>query len=147
MLYFNSIKVRLELVIGFLIMATLFLNFNSIKVRLEPFWVFLPAFLATFQFHKGTIRTECLARLLQVFRHFNSIKVRLELIKLIAQILLELLFQFHKGTIRTTQKKLERALNLFQFHKGTIRTVSALAMEVFVSHFNSIKVRLEPVEF
>ena len=35
----------------------------------------------------------------------------------------------------------------FQFHKGTIRTHELLNKELFHRHFNSIKVRLEPVEF
>ena len=31
----------------------------------------------------------------------------------------------------------------FQFHKGTIRTLITLSSDVVISHFNSIKVRLE----
>ena len=41
LLYFNSIKVRLELLI-MLLMIPLLSHFNSIKVRLEPFTHFLP---------------------------------------------------------------------------------------------------------
>mgnify|MGYP003469711513 FL=1 len=34
---------------------------------------------------------------------------------------------------------------LFQFHKGTIRTILVLLEIVRFSHFNSIKVQLEPL--
>ena len=35
--------------------------------------------------------------------------------------------------------------SLFQFHKGTIRTSAHVEVYVDVAHFNSIKVRLEPL--
>ena len=76
-IYFNSIKVQLEL-----------LN------RKEDFEV------NEFQFHKGTIRTFAPYKLYYRYCHFNSIKVQLELSSLISGIG-SLLFQFHKGTIRT----------------------------------------------
>ena len=56
------------------------------------------------------------------------------------------LFQFHKGTIRTSISfSIYGWLSLFQFHKGTIRTKQSRAMESQARYFNSIKVRLEPL--
>ena len=54
-------------------------HFNSIKVRLELLLAFSTDENLEFQFHKGTIRTAL--KKLSVARHgnFNSIKVRLEL--------------------------------------------------------------------
>ena len=55
-LHFNSIKVRLELIVlkkeGMLLD-----DFNSIKVRLERSTFIITASSTRFQFHKGTIRT------------------------------------------------------------------------------------------
>ena len=118
-----------------------------------------------FQFHKGTIRTECLARLLQVFCHFNSIKVQLErgavvLIFLYLNnfnsIKVQLepasgsgslsgsTFQFHKGTIRTSGSQASYYSQMsFQFHKGTIRTRYPGSGCTHHLDFNSIKVQLE----
>ena len=75
--------------------------------------------------------------------NFNSIKVRLEpLFSLGRDTLTE--FQFHKGTIRTYQFPQKMSTDcLFQFHKGTIRTSSFLVSSRNLTHFNSIKVRLE----
>ena len=55
-------------------------NFNSIKVQLEQPQA-VGQLIATnrFQFHKGTIRTCCLACVVRSHDHFNSIKVQLEL--------------------------------------------------------------------
>ena len=54
-------------------------NFNSIKVRLELAASFSTSTsLSTFQFHKGTIRTNLGRLILIILLHFNSIKVRLE---------------------------------------------------------------------
>ena len=77
-LYFNSIKVRLELVPLFLLLVVIF-YFNSIKVRLEL----------------NTMKNTSLLLL-----YFNSIKVRLELVLLQLSSLVPK-FQFHKGAIRT----------------------------------------------
>ena len=52
---FNSIKVQLEPFI--ICLLVIFLYFNSIKVQLEHLIRFKQAAAATFQFHKGTIRT------------------------------------------------------------------------------------------
>ena len=78
-------------------------DFNSIKVRLKPALSkhrIHPAY-HSFQFHKGTIKTE--TELRDKFR--------------------KLLFQFHKGTIKTTLSFISFLIAcLFQFHKGTIKT-------------------------
>ena len=79
---FNSIKVRLELIV--LMAVCLVLNyFNSIKVRLEPSKRFVFAADTLFQFHKGAIRTLRLILVLHRLLNFNSIKVRLELLLII----------------------------------------------------------------
>ena len=58
--------------------------------------------LDIFQFHKGTIRTIVMPKVLSCFNfYFNSIKVQLELIYMIGALIGAGLFQFHKGTIRT----------------------------------------------
>ena len=75
--YFNSIKVRLELV-RFSVNKRI-VDFNSIKVRLEQ---------------------SSLTQISRGFSYFNSIKVRLELVtKKWFDMILS--FQFHKGAIRT----------------------------------------------
>ena len=79
--YFNSIKVRLELYQEYLCQN--FQYFNSIKVRLEPHKKKVLKGAPKFQFHKGTIRT----------RRWLHFQVSV------------LLFQFHKGTIRTRQAR------------------------------------------
>ena len=60
-------------------MAT-FLYFNSIKVRLELSCSLILFIVASFQFHKGTIRTFAENRANAALTYFNSIKVRLELL-------------------------------------------------------------------
>ena len=80
--------------------------------------------LKSFQFHKGTIRTDDFTQYLNDKTDFNSIKVRLELPGLCQAVEVSG-FQFHKGTIRTRERATEgRTDRPFQFHKGTIRTVS-----------------------
>ena len=54
--YFNSIKVRLELIVTDKTILTN-LYFNSIKVRLEQSYESVLDVVNQFQFHKGTIRT------------------------------------------------------------------------------------------
>ena len=57
-------------------------NFNSIKVRLERIVGFLvPSLFGIFQFHKGTIRTIYPILDYPNIAYFNSIKVRLEQLK------------------------------------------------------------------
>ena len=53
-------------------------HFNSIKVRLELILSNFQRVLLKFQFHKGTIRTLFPLALLRIKFNFNSIKVRLE---------------------------------------------------------------------
>ena len=78
LLYFNSIKVRLE---QFMETQLTFEEeyFNSIKVRLEQGINNAAQTFIAFQFHKGTIRTDA-------FLIGGGLSA---------------LFQFHKGTIRT----------------------------------------------
>ena len=97
---FNSIKVRLERA---LISNTLAkINFNSIKVRLEQANIFRYYIINSFQFHKGAIRTY----VGQITPHPP------------------VLFQFHKGAIRTYYYFLFwLIIIIFQFHKGAIRTI------------------------
>ena len=125
LLHFNSIKVRLEPKNSLPSWLSLW-NFNSIKVRLEQVKDDAIEPVYTFQFHKGTIRTQFCSRPYFYLKYFNSIKVRLE-------------HQFWRNV---------RYPQVFQFHKGTIRTL--LSEDVFQNiahlHFNSIKVRLEPYE-
>ena len=77
-LYFNSIKVRLELYSSICFFA-LSAYFNSIKVRLEQ-RAFIQSInqISTFQFHKGAIRTSIQNLDATQDQDFNSIKVRLE---------------------------------------------------------------------
>ena len=56
MLYFNSIKVRLEHASLASLCASQ-CHFNSIKVRLEQIPFLIITVNSEFQFHKGTIRT------------------------------------------------------------------------------------------
>ena len=77
--------------------------FNSIKVRLELISLMYADFGYLFQFHKGTIRTKSLTVPLVPLLNFNSIKVRLEL-KVVIYACTLALFQFHKGTIRTERR-------------------------------------------
>ena len=101
-----------------------FLYFNSIKVQLELNVNPVTSFRLEFQFHKGTIRTtkETEIRSKQIC-DFNSIKVQLEHETSLRTFARAHKFQFHKGTIRTlAPNKAVRSVFVFQFHKGTIRT-------------------------
>ena len=88
-----------------LLTIIMFLNFNSIKVRLELLMGDNTTAALIFQFHKGTIRTQ-LSRLRNLLQrsNFNSIKVRLEPAPT-SNSSAATLFQFHKGTIRTVQEQ------------------------------------------
>ena len=74
--------------------------FNSIKVQLELLLPISCTEVLPFQFHKGTIRTHKMNDKLRIYDNFNSIKVQLEPFSRDCFIF-RLLFQFHKGTIRT----------------------------------------------
>ena len=75
--------------------------FNSIKVRLELIILFqLQGDGVIFQFHKGAIRTVMGAGNDIIDFNFNSIKVRLEPHQSQPSAAY-LRFQFHKGAIRT----------------------------------------------
>ena len=121
------------------------MNFNSIKVRLEHVMRDIRNILEQFQFHKGTIRTSEKAYTLKTDPDFNSIKVRLEQSYSIGT---EEDFNFNSIKVR-----LEHFIGssyiyeapTFQFHKGTIRTLIERRQLEIKTHFNSIKVRLEPI--
>ena len=104
---FNSIKVRLKLVVGIGI-AIFRPDFNSIKVRLKPKINPRCYSSLTFQFHKGTIKTSIRLVAILAVHHFNSIKVRL---KLASSGFLHpaCAFQFHKGTIKTSPTAARRS--------------------------------------
>ena len=74
--------------------------FNSIKVRLELWYLRSRAGYYRFQFHKGAIRTCMEGRVFDELRDFNSIKVRLEPLTYNVEDA-STAFQFHKGAIRT----------------------------------------------
>ena len=77
----------------------------------------------TFQFHKGTIKTELVSIQKYPNTDFNSIKVRLKPSTKLYRCS-KLLFQFHKGTIKTAKfYNSSCLLRTFQFHKGTIKTL------------------------
>ena len=98
------------------------INFNSIKVQLKPPLYWLLYTFNSFQFHKGTIKTDSpLSRSLVIGQ-----------------------FQFHKGTIKTVRwPGLTSSRIGFQFHKGTIKTHRKIAPTSFLRYFNSIKVQLK----
>ena len=124
MMYFNSIKVRLELIdedtketvtifqfhkgtirTWWCLMSSVWwCHFNSIKVRLEPAEKFYKA-VSHLDFNSIKVRLEHspLLMVVRTLTYFNSIKVRLEqgYVRLDDG---EMLFQFHKGTIRTQWK-------------------------------------------
>ena len=163
--YFNSIKVQLELRVPFFSLLPL-PHFNSIKVQLELSSSTSHTCNRIFQFHKGTIRTSFILLGPSLVMYFNSIKVQLEPVSVTLnweptsnfnsiKVQLELRpselsrssqisFQFHKGTIRTTEPRDGTGCqNQFQFHKGTIRTSRFFRACSLFSYFNSIKVQLE----
>ena len=75
--------------------------FNSIKVRLELLCSPKSATFSGFQFHKGTIRThECLLSKIP-FSVFQFHKGTIRTDRSGHKKLVHRLFQFHKGTIRT----------------------------------------------
>ena len=119
------------------------LYFNSIKVRLELVAFPLYTVEIAFQFHKGTIRTACLQCLRISEYHFNSIKVRLELSHLHALGQGGANFNSIKVRLEPPTAQRARLEAAFQFHKGTIRTRLYDNVLHAFANFNSIKVRLE----
>ena len=100
----------------------------------------------SFQFHKGSIRTNI--KFLCIFLWlccFNSIKVQLELFRKQVFLILCLSFNSIKVQLERAFGTLSNILQLlFQFHKGSIRTLMFWNRIVFcVVSFNSIKVQLE----
>ena len=117
-------------------------DFNSIKVRLEHIIGYLARALQVFQFHKGAIRTSREATSITNHPNFNSIKVRLE--RFAVSVVAVKIDNFNSIKVRlepaTTWKSY--TTRQFQFHKGAIRT--GIGRQRFLyAYFNSIKVRLE----
>ena len=117
--------------------------FNSIKVRLKLIVLVFYLLSVIFQFHKGTIKTFSLRTQKSTIVYFNSIKVRLKRI-------IRTHFGSGRRYFNSIKVRLKRmmllllfAYMLFQFHKGTIKTVTRLILHDFLMNFNSIKVRLK----
>ena len=119
---FNSIKVRLEQDILKPLQEG-FIYFNSIKVRLELISCQICRGFASFQFHKGAIRTLAGDFVWPMYENFNSIKVRLELLLLL--LLMKRLLHFNSIKVRLEPGSVPSTSmsNSFQFHKGAIRTL------------------------
>ena len=82
----------------------------------------MPIESSSFQFHKGTIKTDGST----------------------AGIAGKGVFQFHKGTIKTYIFRGSCVYFwVFQFHKGTIKTYEDIKEAAIKLNFNSIKVRLK----
>ena len=96
--------------------------FNSIKVRLELDNTISQVAYEQFQFHKGTIRTCRTGHRLTAAMYFNSIKVRLEREQVAFDN--DFVVNFNSIKVRLEQNELHHAADeiIFQFHKGTIRT-------------------------
>ena len=97
-MYFNSIKVRLkrsDSVLGFVPRY----NFNSIKVRLKLHDQDFRHQSLSFQFHKGTIKTDDGIQT-QYYQHQ---------------------FQFHKGTIKTTSSRSSQDGSIKYFNSIKVR--------------------------
>ena len=84
------------------LLYTLGTHFNSIKVQLKLGYIHTQLGIRQFQFHKGTIKTKAVGRIVAQSNNFNSIKVQLK-----PRPTFEhdehLIFQFHKGTIKTSR--------------------------------------------
>ena len=121
--YFNSIKVRLRH------RSSLFATANppsfqfhkgSIKTNEQIKGLPPPPI---FQFHKGSIKTSDTFYVPQQRYNFNSIKVRLRRARLTPDTMRPTQFQFHKGSIKTLISNLFKVnKKIFQFHKGSIKT-------------------------
>ena len=99
--YFNSIKVQLEQTEAHSASCLATFQFHKGTIRTLPF-ALLTLGVRIFQFHKGTIRTERTKDNRNTcYHHFNSIKVQLERSTANYKAAVPLAFQFHKGTIRT----------------------------------------------
>ena len=142
--HFNSIKVRLELSVVLLVLLVLF-YFNSIKVRLERSWSrrSIRALYINFNSIKVRLEPGIVSQRDHHLFYFNSIKVRLERIR-------PTIHQRREGHFNSIKVRLELSslfafllFRLFQFHKGAIRTCSLSIKAIAMYHFNSIKVRLE----
>ena len=98
------------------------LYFNSIKVRLERKLVNFCLSFLRFQFHKGTIRTDLIRVIKVQYRNFNSIKVRLEHSANGQRSSPHSNFNSIKVRLELPAPSNFDPVTAFQFHKGTIRT-------------------------
>ena len=123
------------------------LYFNSIKVQLElaTDGEHILSLTSKFQFHKGTIRTLSLWLVVGVKELFQFHKGTIRTMRLLLCFPPMLLFQFHKGTIRTLFfDSDELAQDYFNSIKVQLEQVTVLTANRFViAYFNSIKVQLE----
>ena len=117
--------------------------FNSIKVRLEQARIFEACGVLLFQFHKGAIRTLMKLSVKERLSDFNSIKVRLELSRLTNPATLKRYFNSIKVRLELPACRKVARTQQFQFHKGAIRTNASAMISSGIPNFNSIKVRLE----
>ena len=111
-------------------------DFNSIKVRLELVITYFLYRCSPFQFHKGAIRTLHPRRAPPLPANFNSIKVRLELTLPFMPCTIMLNFNSIKVRLEPSFRHKNTTCLLFQFHKGAIRTIRILvsrAPDEFIS--------------
>ena len=120
------------------------LYFNSIKVRLELLVKMIILFLfSRFQFHKGTIRTLLFIYCIFQFILFQFHKGTIRTIYALG-LVAALLFQFHKGTIRTfVEDKISKSFQYFNSIKVRLERLRLTLVHLSLVDFNSIKVRLE----
>ena len=76
-------------------------NFNSIKVRLELVVMLSASIINEFQFHKGAIRTILRVSIPMLSSSFQFHKGAIRTLAASRSQLLGTVFQFHKGAIRT----------------------------------------------
>ena len=121
---FNSIKVRLKrpIVLAFNPRISSF-QFHKGTIKTQIFDL-RRYFSSEFQFHKGTIKTSAFLSTTFQFFYFNSIKVRLKLEKQFNNDKWVWDFNSIKVRLKHSIVSKYRAYTLFQFHKGTIKTSS-----------------------
>ena len=130
LVYFNSIKVQLELPQPLISYKDVPFQFHKGTIR-TTIPVYCSRLRSAFQFHKGTIRTFICAARLDSFSDFNSIKVQLELCAHRWACLLVLDFNSIKVQLELFFNPIFFFFFLFQFHKGTIRTVESGAEDKY----------------
>ena len=88
------------------------------------------ALLASFQFHKGTIKTFCFRNVINSKFNFNSIKVRLKQLDGEVEDLLHQDFNSIKVRLKLKDGGKEHVSCTFQFHKGTIKTSDSFLLYI-----------------